>query len=101
MTMSTEDVIMQYKVELLQELPLDDLIFFAMAERAGLFPLNHRDSILAEKTRAARVTYLLNKIVIPGGEEYLPKLIKIMRESNVVSVKILADTIQAAKVPGR
>ena len=51
-TVSTGDVIKQFNVELVHQLPLEDDIFFAMAKHAGLFPLDISNSIVAEPTRA-------------------------------------------------
>lgn len=96
MTKSAQDVVKQFSVKLHQQLPLEDDIFFAMAKQAGLFPLNHGDSIAAEPTRAKKVAYLLQHVVEPGAEEYLPKLLKIMNESKDDSVVRLAKEIQAA-----
>lgn len=96
MAISAKDAIKKYKVELLQELPLDDPLFFAMAERADLFPSNTGNSIREEKTRAHKVDYFLLHVVEPGAEEYLPKLLKLMKESQFENVKKLADDIQEA-----
>ena len=101
MAISAKDAIKKYKVELLQELPLDEPLFFAMAERAGLFPLGINKAIKAEKTRACKVDYFLDHVVEPGADKYLPKLLKVMRESKVDNVMKLADDIQVAVGPGR
>ena len=93
---STRDSIKQFSVKLLEQLPLENDIFFAMAEQAGMFPLNTGDSIKAKPTRAEKVSYLLQHVVQPGVKEYLPKLLNVMRECKVVNVVVLADEIQAA-----
>ena len=90
------DAIKQFNVKLIQQLPLENDIFFAMAKQVGLFPLDTGDSIAAKSTRAQKVTYFLQHIVEPGAEEYLPKLLKVMRDSKVANVVRLADDIQAA-----
>ena len=95
MAKSAKDVIMHFKVELLEKLPLEDTIFFALAERDGLFPLNTGNKICEEKTRADKVGYFLRHVVEPGAEEYLPKLLKVMKESKFENVEKLADDIQA------
>ena len=100
MAISPKDALQKFRVELLQEIPLEDPIFFAMVERAGLFPLDNKESIRAEKTRAHKVGYFLDHVVECGADEYLPKLLKIMRESNLVSLQKLADNIQAALPSG-
>ena len=93
--MSARDAIKQFSVNLNCELPLENDIFFAMAEQAGLFPLDTGDSIAVKSTRAQKVTYFLRHVVEPGAEEYLPKLLKVMRDSKVANVVRLADDIQA------
>ena len=95
MAISAKNAIKKFKPELLQELPLDDPIFFAMADRDDLFPSNTGNNIYQEKTRAHKVDYFLRHVVEPGAEEYLPKLLKVMKESKFDNVKILADNIQA------
>ena len=99
--MSAKDAIKQFNVELLLQLPLENDIFFAMARRAGLFPLDTGDSIAAEPTRAKKVAFLLQHVVEPGAEEYLPKLLNVMKESKVANVIRLADDIQAVTRIGR
>ena len=86
-------------MKLLQQLPLDDPIFFAMARKADLFPLDTGDHTRAEPTRAKKVDYFLHHIVEPGADEYLPKLLKVMKESEFDNVVRLADDIQAAIAP--
>ena len=93
-TMSAGNVIKQFNVELVHQLPLEDDIFFAMAKHAGLFPLDTGDSIVAEPTRAKKVSYFLQHVVEPGAKQYLPKLLKVMRDSKVTNVVRLADDIQ-------
>ena len=90
------DAIKQFNVKLIQQLPLENDIFFAMAKQDGLFPLDTGDSIAAKSTRAQKVTYFLQHIVEPGAEEYLPKLLKVMKHSKVANVVKLADEIHAA-----
>ena len=100
MAISAEEAVKKFKVKLLRELPLDDPIFFAMVEEANLFPVGTGDSIRVEKSRAHKVDYFLYNVVQPGADEYLPKLLKVMRESKVDNVVKLADEIQAALQPG-
>ena len=45
-----EQAIIKYDVELMRKLPLDDVIFFGMAKKARLFPLNTGDHIRAQPT---------------------------------------------------
>ena len=72
-----------------------------MAKQAYLFPLDTGESIAAKYTRAQKVTYFLQYVVEPGAEEYLPKLLKVMRDSKVANVVRLADDIQAATGLGK
>ena len=101
MKVSAKDAIKQFNVELLYQLPLENDIFFAMARRAGLFPLDTGDSIAAEPTRPKKVAFLLQHVVEPGAEEYLPKLLNVMKESKVANVIRLADDIQSVTGIGR
>ena len=94
--MSAKDAIKHFNVELLRHLPLEDDIFFAMANRANLFPLDVSNSIAAEPTRAKKVAYFLQHVIEPGAEEYLPTLLKVMKESKVADTVRLANDIQAA-----
>ena len=93
--MSASDVIKLFNVELVYQLPLEDYTFLAMAKHANLFPLDVGESIAAERSRARKVSYFLRHVVEPGAEEYLPKLLKVMKDSNVVNVVRLANDIQA------
>ena len=101
MAISAKDAVRKFKVELLQELPLDEPLFFAMAERAGLFPLGINKAIKGKATRAHKVYYFLDHVIESGADDYLPKLLQIMRESKVANVVRLADDIQAAVGPGK
>ena len=94
--MSARDAITQFNAELVQQLPLENDIFFAMTKQAGLLPMDTGESIAAKSTRAQKVNYFLQHVVEPGAEEYLPKLLKVMRDSNAANVVRLADDIQAA-----
>ena len=95
-TLSPNEAIKQFNEELLRQLPLESDIFFAKANQADLFPLNTGDSIAAQPTRVKKVSYFLQHVVEPGAEQYLPKLLKVMKESEVANVVKLADDIQAA-----
>ena len=92
---SAKDAIKEFNVELLRQLPLENDIFFAMARQADLFPLDTSDSIAAEPTRSKKVAYFLQYVVEPGAEQYLPKLLNVMKESKVANLVRLADDIQA------
>ena len=94
-TTSPEDAIRQFNVKFLEQLPLDDALFFGMANQANLFPLNTGNVIKTKGTRAEKVEYFLQNVVAPRVEEYLPKLLKVMKESKVDNVERLADEIQA------
>ena len=100
MALSAKDAIKEFNVELLEELPLDIPIFFAKAKKADLFPLGTADSIEAKPTRAEKVAYFLQRVVEPGAKEYLPKLLKVMKDSKNDTVVELAGNIEAAMKPG-
>ena len=92
--MSAKDAIKKFNVQLLRQLPLENDIFFAMAKHADLFPLDTSISITAKSTRAQKVSYFLQHVLEPEAEEYLPKLLKVMKESKFINVVRLADEIQ-------
>ena len=100
MALSAENVVKQYKVELLKELPLDEAIFFAMTQKADLFPLSTGNNIQAKETRAEKVTYFLQHVVEPSANTYLPKLLEVMKNSKVANLEKLAFVIEAALKPG-
>ena len=92
MSTSASQVITDYKVELVKHLPLENELFFAMVERDGLFPLEIGDDIKAKDTRAKKVSCFLD-FIRPGADTYLPKLLKVMKESGVDDVLELAENI--------
>ena len=94
--MSARDVVIQFSPQLLEQLPLENDIFFAMAAQEGLFPLDIGDFIAIKSTRAQKVNYFLQHVVEPGAEEYLPKLLNVMKDSKIAIVVRLADNMQAA-----
>ena len=93
-------VVEQFSVKLCEQLPLEDDKCFALAKQADMFPRNTGDSIEAELTRAKRVSYLLEHVVKSKAEEYLPKLLNVMRNCEFVNVVVLADEIEAAAAIG-
>ena len=95
-TLSPNEAIKQFNEELVRQLPLESDVFFAKAKKADLFPLDTGDFIAAKSTRPKKVSCLLQHVVEPGAEHYLPKLLKVMKESEFVNVVKLADDIQAA-----
>ena len=101
MNISAKDAVIEFNVELHEQLPLENSLFFAQAKQANLFPLNNGDIIKAKSTRAEKVAYFLQHVVEPGAEEYLPKLIKVMKESKVDNVVKLAEKIQERTRIGR
>ena len=100
MPLSAKDTIRKFNVKLLEQLPLDNPIFFGMAKAADLFPLGTAADIEAKPTRAEKVTYFLQHVVEPGANDYLPKLLKVMKESKNTSVIKLADELQVAMEQG-
>ena len=94
--MTAREAFSHFNMELHQQLPLENDVFFALAKQGGLFPLDNSDSIAAISTRVQKVNHLLQHVVESGAEEYLPKLLKVMKESGFANVVRLADDIQAA-----
>ena len=95
MALSAKEAIKKYNVKLLENLPLDDEIFFGMVKGAGLFPLDTGDNIKAKPTRAGKVAYFLH-VIEPGAELYLPRLLAVMKESEVDDLVKLAKEIRGA-----
>ena len=93
--MSAGEAIRKFNVELHRHLPLENHLFFAMVKQADLFPLDTGNAIAAKPTRSEKVAYFLTTIE-SGAEEYLPKLLTVMKKSEVADVVNLADEIQAA-----
>ena len=89
-----------YIVELLRVLPLDEAMFFAMIQKADLFPLSTGNSIQAKETRAEKVIYFLQHVVEPSANIYLPKLLEVMKNFKVANVEKLAFDIEAALKSG-
>ena len=100
MALSPKEALRKFKVELLTELPLEDPVFFAKIDRAGLFPNGTGRSVKAEKTRPLKVDYFIDNVVEPGADEYLPMLLRVMNDSGFANVKRLANQIQTAIEPG-
>ena len=96
MAMSASEAIKTFNVRLIQEVPLDNTMFFAMAKSAGLFPLDTEDCIMAQDTNTKKVTYLLRHVVKRGPDHYLPVLLQVMKDSGVSNVVELANDIEAA-----
>ena len=96
MAVSPNEAIQSFYVRLVKEVPLNDAVFYAMAKKAGLFPLDLDDSVKAQKTNADKVTYLLKHVVEPGADHYLPLLLQVMKKSEVHNVVKLANDIEAA-----
>ena len=100
MPLSAKDAVRKFYVELIEYLPLENPIFFAMAKVANLFPLGTADIIAAKPTRADKAAYFLQYIIEPGADDYLPKLLKVMKRSEVYYLEHLADKIHAALEQG-
>ena len=100
MVHSEEDAIREFNVKLLKILPLDNPMFFGMADKAKLFPLGTDNQIQAIQTRDGKVTYFIQHVLKPGAKEYLPILLKVMKESEAPNVAKLADDIQTYIKPG-
>ena len=75
-------------------------MFFAKLDSAGLIPNGTGRSIKAEKTRSHKVNYFMDNVVEPGANEYLPTLLKVMKDSAFANVKKLASQILAAMETG-
>ena len=93
--MDAADAVRHFNVELCRQLPLDDALFFGMVNGANLLPLDTGDNIRTLATRAQKVDYFLRNIIEPAAKQNLPKLLDVMINSGVSTLKQLADEIQA------
>ena len=100
MSISASQALKDYNVDLLKNLPLENAVFLAMVDRAGLLPLDGVDSVKAKSTRAEKVSHLLD-VIKAGADTYLPKLLKVMKDSGVDNVVQLANKIAAATGIGK
>ena len=96
MAISAKQAIKNYYVQLINEVPLENTQFYGLANQADLFPLGSGADVQAKATRAEKVAYLLNSIVEPGADYYLPILLQVMRNSKMQNLVKLANEIQAA-----
>ena len=96
---TAKDAINKFRVNLIEQLPLDNILFFAKIQTAGLFPLGTSD-IDAKATREGKVAYFLDHVVDPGADDYLPILLQVMKESGVANLRELANNIQKTIEPG-
>ena len=94
--MSASEAIKTFYARLVQEVPLDNKDFFAMAKSAGLFPSDTEECVMAQETNAKKVTYLLRHVVEPEPDQYLPLLLQVMKNSGVSNVVKLANDIEGA-----
>ena len=99
-TLSAKDAITHFNTRLLEQLPLESGVFFAMVKQACLFPRDTADRIAELSTRSEKVSYFLKHVIEPEADVYLPKLLGVMEESEDLNVVRLADEIQAAMESG-
>ena len=100
MPLSARDAIERFKTRLLEQLPLESGVFFAMVNQAGLFPLSTADRIAELSTRSEKVSYFLQHVIEPEADVYLPKLLGVMEESEDLNVVRLGNEIEAAMESG-
>ena len=100
MALSAKEAIDKFNVALMKQLPLDNLIFFGMMKEAKLFHLGADKSISQESTRATKVAFYLEHVFSVQPDEDLPKLLEVMKKSEVSGLVKLADQIEAETVPG-
>ena len=94
MTLSAKEAIKRFEACLQKRLPLEDDSFFVMVKRAGLLPQYSDHHVAALPTRAEKVSYFLQNVVESGADEYLPKLLGVMKKSGNRDVINLAYEIQ-------
>ena len=95
-TMSLKDAVKHFSLELLDKLPLDNMVFLTTADTSNLFPPGVKANINAKSTNANKVAYYLDHVVNPGADQYLPKLLDVMSAYNDLTVQQLAREIRKA-----
>ena len=63
MTLSAKDAIIHFNTRLLEQLPLESGVFFAMVKQACLFPWDTADRIAELSTRPEKVSYFLQHVI--------------------------------------
>ena len=96
MPLSAREAINHFRLRLIQDVPLDDAIFYAQVKSAGLFIHNTGASITSKQTNADKVTYFLQHVIERSPDLYLPMLLEVMKKSGAVNLINLADDIKAA-----
>jgi len=91
--------LMHHKDELLQILPLERETFLMKFAAANLLPEGSGEIIRSINKRKERVLYLLEHVVEPAVNVYLPMLIDVMQNSDDIAVKNLARNMQEYKEP--
>ena len=99
-TLSARDAIIRFNTRLLEELPLESGVFFAMVKQASLFSGDTADRIAELSTRPEKVSYFLKHVIEPEADVYLPKLLGVMEESKSLDLMLLAYEIQAVMESG-
>ena len=102
--MSTSGVFQQFYVTLVTILPMDDPVFLGKLFACNLLPLNLKQKIMAEKTRANKATCFLddriNTDVSIGNPTSFNKLLDVMEDCGCDSLKELAEKIKATLKEG-
>ena len=97
--MSSHEVFMKYYRQLIQSLPMNDVLFIAFLFSEGLLPGDLKDQIEAKSTRIEKNDCFLRHVIIPYLEiddhSVFMKLLNIMENSEYFSVKELADQIKS------
>jgi len=96
-----KDTLTHFKLDLLENLPLESYRFLAKLEAAKLLPDNTSSMIQAKATREEKVSYFLENIVSAVPDIYLPILIDIMeKEDDNIVLNYLAGNMNKYMTPG-
>ena len=87
-------VIKHFYPELITKLPLEIKIFFGMCYKNDLIPSGNGGVIEKLGTRADKVSYFLDNVILPSPEEFLPTLLKVMEGCDNSGVQNLAKNIK-------
>lgn len=90
---------LKFYSQLVQMLPMEDTHFIAKLHTAGLFSGNKKAEVESLSTRAKKVNYFMDYVILPGlpnDRTNLGKLLKVMEKFNDDTLKNLSEQIQKA-----
>ena len=96
--MSSREVLMKFYPELVNLLPMNDLLFIAKLHSHGLLPADATEQIEPKRTRAEKCDYFISHVIMPSlviNDSHFMELLNIMQQSGFIDVKQLSDQIKS------